>query len=80
MPCQASDHPNAWPWVCKHGVHLQVLIAYTAADLLAMPHVCTSQARKDIMAVAGLMVCFVLGFILEVSIMYEGCKGDVYSI
>ncbi|KAK9847404.1 hypothetical protein WJX84_007897 [Apatococcus fuscideae] len=57
-----------------------VLITYTAADLLAMPHVCTSQARKDIMAVAGLMICFVLGFVLEVSLIYEGCKGTIFQL
>ena len=57
----------------------QVLIAYTAADLLAMPHVCTSAARQDIIAVAGLMMCFVLGFILEISLIYEGCKGMLSS-
>ena len=60
--------------------YVQVLIAYTATDLLAMPHVCTSQARQDIMAVAGLMICFVIGFILEVSLIYEGCRGTTWPM
>ena len=40
-----------------------------------MPRECTDAGRLFIATVAGLLVCFVTGFVLECLLIWESCQG-----
>ena len=52
-----------------------VAIAITSCDVVNMPDVCHHAGFGYMATVALLLVCFTFGFILELLLICEGCKG-----
>ena len=52
-----------------------VLIGIGAGYIWTMPGVCRHPGRQYIAAASGLFILFVLGFILELLLIMEGCRG-----
>ena len=54
-----------------------VLIAITGQAIYHMPRECTDAGRLFIATVAGLLICFVTGFVLECLLIWESCQGGL---
>lgn len=73
---------------CKAGTYLYVwvgaawivLIAITGQAIYHMPRECTDAGRLFIATVAGLLVCFVTGFVLECLLIWESCQGPLICV
>ncbi|KAK9827307.1 hypothetical protein WJX81_002709 [Elliptochloris bilobata] len=57
-----------------------VLIAITGQAIYHMPRECTDAGRLFIATVAGLLVCFVTGFVLECLLIWESCQGCIFEV
>ena len=57
-----------------------VLIAITGQAIYHMPRECTDAGRLFIATVAGLLVCFVTGFVLECLLIWESCQGALVCV
>ena len=53
-----------------------VVIVLTSQRILHMPTQCHHEGRQYIATVTGLLSCFTLGFVVEVLLTWEGCKGE----
>ena len=70
-----SDCKAATNFFMRLGAAWIVLIAITGQAIYHMPRECTDAGRLFIAAVAGLLVCFVTGFVLECLLIWESCQG-----
>ena len=52
-----------------------VVILLTSQGVLNMPNQCHHDGRQYIATVVGLLFCFTFGFIVEILLIWEGCKG-----
>ena len=59
-----------------HAVWILVILL-TSQSILNMPNQCHHEGRQYIATVTGLLLCFTLGFIVEVLLIWEGCKGEL---
>lgn len=57
-----------------HAMWIAVILL-TSQDVLNMPKQCHHEGRQYIATVVGLLFCFTFGFIVEVLLIWEGCKG-----
>lgn len=60
-----------------HAIWIAVILL-TSQDVLNMPKQCHHEGRQYIATVVGLLFCFTFGFIVEVLLIWEGCKGRVH--
>ena len=52
-----------------------VVILLTSQGVLNMPNQCHHEGRQYIATVVGLLFCFTFGFVVEILLIWEGCKG-----
>ena len=57
-----------------HAIWIAVILL-TSQGVLNMPNQCHHEGRQYIATVVGLLFCFTFGFIVEVLLIWEGCKG-----
>ncbi len=57
-----------------HAIWILVILL-TSQSILNMPNQCHHEGRQYIATVTGLLLCFTLGFMVEILLIWEGCKG-----
>ena len=57
-----------------HAIWIMVILL-TSQGVLNMPHQCHHEGRQYIATVTGLLFCFTFGFVVELLLIWEGCKG-----
>lgn len=60
-----------------HAIWILVILL-TSQGVLNMPNKCHHEGRQYIATVTGLLFCFTFGFVVEVLLIWEGCKGKLY--
>ena len=61
-----------------HAVWVGVILL-TSQSILNMPDYCHHAGLQYIITVFGLLLCFASGFITEILLIWEGCKGLLLS-
>lgn len=57
-----------------HAIWIAVILL-TSRGVLNMPNQCHHEGRQYIATVVGLLFCFTFGFVVEILLIWEGCKG-----
>ncbi len=61
-----------------HAIWILVILL-TSQSILNMPNQCHHEGRQYIATVTGLLLCFTLGFMVEILLIWEGCKGKPWQ-
>ena len=61
-----------------HAIWIGVILL-TSQSILNMPDYCHHAGLQYIITVFGLLLCFASGFIVEILLIWEGCKGWLVS-
>ncbi|KAL3145874.1 hypothetical protein ABBQ38_015244 [Trebouxia sp. C0009 RCD-2024] len=62
-----------------HAIWILVILL-TSQGVLNMPNKCHHEGRQYIATVTGLLFCFTFGFVVEVLLIWEGCKGAPFEL
>ena len=59
-----------------HAIWIGVILL-TSQSILNMPDYCHHAGLQYIITVFGLLLCFASGFLVEILLIWEGCKGQL---